>query len=177
MYRKFEILVSSSPYNNETESKEKNEDESDSEENQFKKAYDKKQNTKKVIIFPIFHYQGDDQYIDLIEPIVERGYRVITINLLSKGDKVLFFNYYYTVFESLFSDIESKGLLKEMDVTLLGMGIGANLVSYMGLSEIKFNRMILISPVNKYKGEYMITGVSHDFLRAGEEFLLTSKMV
>lgn len=121
------------------------------------KTYDKKQNTKKVIIFPIFHYQGDDQYIDLIEPIVERGYRVITINLLSKGDKVLFFNYYYTVFESLFSDIDSKGLLKGTDVTLLGMGIGANLVSYMGLSEIKFNRMILISPVNKYKGEYMIS--------------------
>ncbi len=121
------------------------------------KVYEKVKNTKKAIIFPIFHYQGDAQYIDLIEPLVEKGYKVITVNLLSVGDKVLFFNYYYSVFETFYNDLSSKGLIDNCEITLLGVGIGANLVSYMQLTEITFSRMILISPVNKYKGEYSIS--------------------
>ena len=54
--------------------------------------YIPKKSKGKTIVFPIFNYQGDAQYTDLIYPIVEEGYKVISVNLLNKGDRVLFFN-------------------------------------------------------------------------------------
>ena len=117
----------------------------------------------KVVVFPIFNYQGYKQFIDLIVPIVDNGYRVITIKLLNYGDRVLFFNYYYTVFVNLLEDLHIKKLIaekkKKEDVTILGFGVSANLASRMNFyhnDDININKIILISPVNKYKSEYKI---------------------
>ena len=121
----------------------------------------------KLIIFPIFNYQKDAQYVDLITPLVDRGYKLITVNLLNHGDKVLFFNYYFTVFEELLSILYTKKIFQKEEITVMGIGIGAYLASHMNFyhnDEIKISKIVLISPVNKYKGEYRISGEIHNFL-------------
>ena len=114
----------------------------------------------KVIIFPIFNYQKDAQYIDLITPLVDRGYKLITVNLLNHGDKVLFFNYYFQVFETLLEILYTKKIFQKEEITVMGMGIGAYLASNLNFyknDEIKISKIVLLSPVNKYKGEYAIS--------------------
>lgn len=111
----------------------------------------------KLIVFPVFHYQGDSQYSDLIIPLVEKGYKVITVNFLNIGDKVLFFNYYYQLFVKFLDQLKADKKIIWKDVSLLGFGIGANLVSYINKTRIAVARIILISPINKYKSEYAIS--------------------
>lgn len=114
----------------------------------------------KIIIFPIFNYQKDAQYVDLITPLVDRGYRLITVNLLNHGDKVLFFNYYFNVFTQLLEILYVKKVFQKEEITVMGMGIGAYLASYMNFyknDEVKISKIVLISPVNKYKSEYSIS--------------------
>lgn len=110
----------------------------------------------KIIIFPIFHYQGDAQYIDLIIPLVEKGYKVITCNFLNLGDKVLVFNYYYTLLIHFLEALQKDKHIDLKNITVLGFGIGANLVSYLNKTNLEVARLILISPINKYKSEYSI---------------------
>ena len=122
--------------------------------------YTPKKSKGKTIVFPIFNYQADKQYIDLIYPIVEEGYKVISINLLNKGDRVLFFNYYYDVFGELIEDLNLKKMFGKDEVIVMGFGIGANLASYMNFyksDDIKISKIILISPINKYKCDYKIS--------------------
>ena len=94
-----------------------------------------KKSNGKVIVFPIFNYQGYKQFVDLIYPIVEAGYRLISIKLLNHGDRVLFFNYYYTVFVNLLEDLHIKKLIAEKkekeEIIVLGFGVSANLASRM----------------------------------------------
>ena len=121
-----------------------------------------KHSNNKTIIFPIFNYQASKQYIDLIYPLVERGYRLITISLLNKGDRVLFFSYYFQVFDALLEDLHLRKIIgKEKDeIVIMGFGIGAYLASYCNFIKnegIKISKIVLLSPVNKYKGEYKIS--------------------
>lgn len=121
----------------------------------------------KLIIFPIFNYQKDAQYLDLITPLVDRGYKLITVNLLNHGDKVLFFTYYFEVFQQLLEILLTKKVFQKEEIILMGFGIGANLVSNMNFyhnDQIKISKIILLSPVNRYKGEYRISGKIHNFL-------------
>ena len=118
-----------------------------------------KHSNNKTIIFPIFNYQASKQYIDLIYPLVEKGYRLITISLLNKGDRVLFFSYYFQVFDALLEDLHLRKIIgKEKDeIIIMGFGIGAYLASYCNFIKnegIKISKIVLLSPVNKYKGEY-----------------------
>ena len=112
----------------------------------------------KVIVFPIVHYEGVKQYIDLLNPFIEKGYHVVTINLISKGDRVLFFNYYFTVFEKIMINLIQQKVIKNEEIVLMGFGVGAYLASSMQKSKLKgICSMLLISPVNKYKDEYQIS--------------------
>lgn len=129
-------------------------------------VYLPKKVSDKVILFPTFNYQGDKQYIDLIKGIVEKGYKVVTIKLLNFGDRVLFFNYYSTVFSNLLDDIIARKIINKEKIILFGYGVSANLVAYCHdkLSDnIVIDRLILISPVNKYKSEYRISKELGDF--------------
>ena len=123
-------------------------------------VYTPKRSKGKTLVFPIFNYQSDKQYVDLIYPIVEEGYRVISINLLNRGDRVLFFNYYYDVLEELIEDLNSKKIFGKDEIIAMGFGIGANLASYMNFyksDNFKISKIILISPINKYKCDYRIS--------------------
>ena len=112
----------------------------------------------KAIIFPIFHYEGERQFLDLLQPILDKGYHVITINLLSKGDHVLFFNYYFSVFEKILLEIIQHRIIKNEQMILMGFGVGAYLLSYSHNIKVRgITKMILISPVNKYKDEYFLS--------------------
>ena len=122
--------------------------------------YSPKKSKGKTVVFPIFNYQTDKQYIDLIYPIVEEGYKVISINLLNKGDRVLFFNYYYDVFGELLEDLNLKKMFGKDEIVVMGFGIGANLASYMNFyksEDIHISKIILLSPINKYKCDYKIS--------------------
>ena len=37
-------------------------------------SYNNNSSYGKVIIFPVFHYEGERQYFDLINPVIEKGY-------------------------------------------------------------------------------------------------------
>lgn len=121
----------------------------------------------KLIIFPIFNYQKDSQYLGLITPLVDRGYKLITISLLNHGDHVLFFNYYFSVFEQLLETLFTKKAFQKEEITIMGFGIGAYLASHMNFyhhDQFKISKIVLISPVNKYKGEYQISDEVQNFL-------------
>ena len=112
----------------------------------------------KAIIFPVFHYEGERQYIDLLNPILERGYHVVVIKFLNKGDRVLFFNYYANVLSRLVTEIIQHKIIKNESIIFMGFGVGALLASYMQKSKLKgITKFILISPVNRYKDEYLIS--------------------
>ena len=120
--------------------------------------YYSRSDCKKTIIFPIFHYQGEEQYVDLISTLLKQNYRIITVNLLNIGDKVLTFSYYFNIFKEFYLEMLEEKLLPTQNIILLGVGIGANLVSYMHLvPEVKFDKMVLISPLNRFKSDYSIS--------------------
>ena len=116
-----------------------------------------------TILFPIFHYQTSKQYVHLINELVDRGHRLIALNLLNRGDRVLFFNYYYTVFSALIEELHTMKIIgskKDDDLIAMGVGIGANLASYcnyLTITGVTISKVILISPVNRYKAEYRIS--------------------
>ncbi len=123
-------------------------------------SYNNTSSIGKAIIFPLFHYQGETQYMDLLNPIIEKGYHVVVIKFLNHGDRVLFFNYYSKVLSRLVADIIQHKVIKNESIIFMGFGVGAYLASYMQKSKLKgITKFILISPVNKYKDEFTI---SHD---------------
>lgn len=112
----------------------------------------------KTIVFPIYHYKGEQQYIDLIEPLVERGFRVITVNFIQKGDRILSFDYYYSLLEEFYKDVFSKKMVTPRDkLIFMGVGVGANVISHMENKNYDISKFILISPVNSYKSDYSIS--------------------
>ena len=123
--------------------------------------YNSKARTRQVIIFPIFHYEGLRQYYDLLAPIIKKGYPVITVNLLTKKDRVLFFNYYFKIFKDIiFHLVDEKFIDPETEITLMGFGVGAYLVSnYEMYKEFNIKKLILLSPVNQYRDEHQISAV------------------
>lgn len=115
--------------------------------------------SNKVILFPIIHYEGFRQYYDLIAPIVNKGYKVVAINLLTKEDRVLFLAYYFQIFHRIYKELlRIKVLSNNDELTLMGFGLGAYIVSYSQLShQINAKRVILISPINHYHDEFFIS--------------------
>ncbi len=127
--------------------------------------YNSKNDISDVIIFPIFHYEGERQYYDLFSQLIKRGERLITINLLTKKDRVLFFNYYFSIFEKIVLSLYESKFIKLKDrLNLLGFGVGAYLCSYLSKSkEIDIAKMILISPFDTYRDEYRISNEIMNF--------------
>ena len=114
--------------------------------------------SKQVIIFPLFHFEGFRQYYDLLAPIINKGYRVLTINFLTKKDRVLFFNYYFRLFATIINQLyEDKVFTKKDEITLMGFGVTAYLVAYAQIHHlVAAKKMILISPVNYYRDEFQL---------------------
>ena len=112
-----------------------------------------------TIIFPIFHYEGVRQYFDLISPIIDKGYRLVVINLLTKKDRVLFFNYYFQIFSRIVSElIENNMIAEDEKLTLMGFGLGAYLVSYCQIKHlVNASKLILVSPINHYRDEFQLS--------------------
>ena len=112
----------------------------------------------KAIIFPVFHYQGESEYYDLLNPIIEKGYHVVTIKFLLNGDRILFFNYYSKLLEKLVNEIIQNKIVKNESLIFMGFGVGALLASYMEKSKLKgITKFILLSPINRFKDEYQIS--------------------
>ena len=128
-------------------------------------SYNEDKNNGKVIVFPVFHYEGDKQYFDLLNPFLKQDYHIVTIKFINKGDRVLFFNYYANIFTRILKYVFEQEIIKEKEeFIVMGFGVGALLSSYLQNSTYneKIKKMILISPLNKYKDEYMI---SHDIFK------------
>ena len=127
--------------------------------------YNSKARTKKVIVFPIFHFEGLRQYYDLISPIIKKGYPVIIVNLLTKNDRVLFFNYYFKIFKSILAQLlEDKFITPETEITLMGIAVGGYLVSNLDqYQDFNIKKLVLISPVNQFRDEYQIANVIGDY--------------
>ncbi|MBO6280179.1 MAG: glycosyltransferase [Bacilli bacterium] len=112
----------------------------------------------KAVVFPLFHYEGERQYLDLINPLLEKGYHLIIVKFLAKGDRVLFFNYYANVLSKLLNEMIQHKIIKNESIIFFGFGVGALLASYMQKSKLKgITKFILVSPVNRYKDEFMIS--------------------
>ena len=121
--------------------------------------YNKENNLKDIIIFPIFHFDGFRQYYDLLSPIIERGEQVITINLITKNDRVLYSGYYFEILERIIQELFSiKFIKKDQRLTLMGFGVGAYLLTKLQFNpDLNIEKMILLSPVNSYRDEYEIS--------------------
>ena len=121
--------------------------------------YNSKNNLKNIIIFPLFHFEGERQFYDLLAPIINRGDQVIVINFITKHDRVLYLEYYFEVFERIIFELfSSKVIRKDQTLTLLGFGVGAYLASKLHKNpDLNISKMILISPVNSYKAEYELS--------------------
>lgn len=127
-------------------------------------SYNNTSGMGKTILFPIFHYEGERQYLDLLNPFLEKGYHVVTVKLLNKGDHVLFFDYYFSVFEKLLALIIQHRIIKNEQIVLLGFGVGAIIASYLNNTKIKgISKILLVSPVNKFKDEYSISREVQNF--------------
>lgn len=113
----------------------------------------------KTVVFPVFHYEGKRQYRDLIGPVIEKGYRVIIINLLTKSDRVLFLNYYFQIFSRILNElVELKKIDEDEDLSLMGFGIGAYLVAYCQIHHlVRASKLILVSPINHYHDEFILS--------------------
>ena len=121
-------------------------------------SYNSTSSLGKAIVVPIFHYEGNRQLLHLLNPLIEKGYHVITIKFLNSGDRVLFFNYYEKVINKLMTELIQHKVIKNESIIFLGFGVGALLASYMQKSKLKgITKFILVSPVNRYKDEYMIS--------------------
>ena len=118
----------------------------------------KKDRSRKVIIFPLFHYDGFRQFYDLLAPVINEGHRLIVVKLLNKKDRVLFFSYYYSIFKKIVVSLkEDKLIAKDDEITLLGFGVSAYLASKLHNDpDIKPKKLLLVSPVNQYKDEYQL---------------------
>lgn len=114
--------------------------------------------TKQVVVFPIFHYEGSRQYYDLLAPLINKGYRVLTINLITKDDRVLFLGYYFQIFSRIVHELyRLKVLGKEDKLTLMGFGIGAYIVAYNQIHRlVDCEKLILVSPINRYHDEFLL---------------------
>lgn len=121
--------------------------------------YNSKNNLKDIIVFPLFHFEGERQFYDLLAPIINRGEQVIVINFLTKNDRVLYLEYYFDVFERIIFELfSSKVIRKDQRLTLLGFGVGAYLATKLHKNtDLNIKKMILISPVNSYKSEYELS--------------------
>ncbi len=120
-------------------------------------VYSPNKSNGKIILFPIFHYNGDNQFLDLLNPIIEKGYKVFTFNLLSKGDRALFLNYYAKAFEFLINECIKHNYIKKEELIVMGFGAGATIASYLEKTKIKrISKFILLSPLNHYKDDYFI---------------------
>ena len=121
--------------------------------------YNSQNNLKEVVVFPLFHFEGERQYRDLLTPIINRGEQVLIINFLTKNDRVLYLEYYFDVFERIVQELFSlKIIRKDQRLTLLGFGVGAYLASKLHKNpDLNVDKMILISPVNSYKAEYELS--------------------
>lgn len=121
--------------------------------------YNSKNNLKDIIVFPLFHFEGERQYYDLLAPIINRGEQVIVINFITKHDRVLYLEYYFDVFERILQELFSTKVIRnDQRLTLLGFGVGAYLASKAHKNpDFNIDKMILISPVNSYKAEYEIS--------------------
>ena len=118
-----------------------------------------KNKSHQVIVFPIFHYEGHRQYYDLIAPVINRGYKVIVVNLINKNDRVLFMNYYFQILTRIIKElIRLERLSDKEELTLLGFGLGAYIVSYVAYNHLlNTKRLILVSPINHYRDEFFIS--------------------
>lgn len=127
--------------------------------------YNSKNNLRDVIVFPIFHFDGERQFYDLLAPLINRGDQVITINLLTKNDRVLYLAYYFQILERIVEELFStKVIRKDQRLTLMGYGVGAYLVTKLQYNQdLNVDKMILISPVNSYKDEYEISNEIEKF--------------
>ena len=114
--------------------------------------------SKKVVVFPIFHYEGNRQYYDLMAPLIKKGYKVLTINLITKDDRVLFLGYYFQVFSRIIHELyRLKVLPIDYELTLMGFGLGAYIVAYNHIHHlVDCKKLILISPVNRYHDEFVL---------------------
>ena len=114
--------------------------------------------SKQVVVFPIFHYEGFRQYYDLLAPVINKGYKVVAINLLTKNDRVLFLGYYFQIFSRIVHELyRLKVLLKEHEITLMGFGLGAYIVGYDQIHKlVDCKKLILISPINHYHDEFLL---------------------
>ena len=114
--------------------------------------------SKKVIIFPLFHYEGVRQYYDLIAPVINKGYKVIIINLITKEDRVLFLGYYFQLFSRMIKELlRIKVFSREDELILMGFGIGAYIAAYSQITHlVDAKKLILISPVNHYHDEFIL---------------------
>ena len=121
--------------------------------------YNSGNNLKDIIIFPLFHFEGIRQYYDLLAPIINRGEQVLVINFLTKNDRVLYFGYYFDVFERIVQELFAQKIIrKDQHLTLLGFGLGAYLATKLHKNpDLNVKKMILISPVNSYRDEYEIS--------------------
>lgn len=115
-------------------------------------------NSKKVVVFPIFHYEGLRQYYDLIAPVINKGYKVIVINLLTKSDRVLFLNYYFQITARIVKELIRLEIVSmEQAFTLLGFGLGAYIISYIALNHLlNVEKLILVSPINHYRDDFIL---------------------
>ncbi len=121
-------------------------------------SYNNTSTKGQAIVFPVFHYQGENQYMDLLNPILDGGYHVIVVKFLNKGDRVLFFNYYVGILARLILEAIQHKIIKNESIVFMGFGVGALLASYMEQSKLRgITKFILISPVNRYKDEYSIS--------------------
>ena len=114
--------------------------------------------SKQVVVFPIFHYEGNRQYYDLMAPVINKGYRVLTVNLITKDDRVLFLGYYFQIFSRIIHELyRLKVLGKEDELTLMGFGLGAYVIAYNQIHKlVDCKKLILISPVNHYHDEFLL---------------------
>lgn len=122
--------------------------------------YNMKSNkSHQTIVFPIFHYEGLRQYYDLVSPLINKGYKVVVVNLLTKSDRVLFFNYYFQIFSRVVHELFRLKLLeKDEKLTMMGFGLGAYLISYCQIHHlVDASKMILVSPINHYRDEFQIS--------------------
>ena len=110
----------------------------------------KKDRSKKIIVFPLFHYDGFRQFYDLLAPIINEGHRVVVVKLINKKDRVLFLSYYFSIFKRIIASLKDDKLIaKDDEITLLGFGVGAYLASKMHNDEdIQPKKLLLVSPIN-----------------------------
>ena len=71
----------------------------------------KKDRSHKVIIFPLFHYDGFRQFYDLLAPIINEGHRLVVVKLLAKKDRVLFSSYYVSIFKRILTSLKDDKLI------------------------------------------------------------------